>query len=250
MLVNSTDFQQKTALVTGGSRGIGREVVKLLVKNKTNVVFTYNKSIQEAKSLIEEFSEYDVFVKGVPCDFSKKEEIDHLLNTVSNISPKIHFLVNNAGTNIDKPFFQMEDDEWDNVIQVNLNSTAYLTRKLLRTILVQQGSIVNIASISGIIGTVGQVNYTAAKAGIIGFTKALSREIGSFGVRVNCVAPGYINTDMLNSIPHSKKESAKKQISLNRLGEKEEVAKTILFFLSSNASYITGQTLTVDGGLI
>ncbi|MCM3399716.1 MULTISPECIES: SDR family NAD(P)-dependent oxidoreductase [Oceanobacillus] len=250
MKVNTDEYQKKTALVTGGSKGIGREVVKLLAKNNINVIFTYNKNYKAAYALMEELKDCNVFITGIPCDLNNQSEIDHLVTTILYTYPNLHFLVNNAGTNIDKPFSQIKDDDWHNVIQVNLNATAYLTQKLLRRILIQQGSVVNVTSISGITGAIGQTNYSAAKAGIIGFTRSLAKEVGTFNVRVNCVAPGYIETEMLDSVPSTNIKRIKKQTALKRLGNKKEIAETILFLLSDKASYITGQTLIVDGGLI
>jgi 3-oxoacyl-[acyl-carrier protein] reductase len=244
------DFTNKTALVTGGSRGIGRAIVKQLVKNGTNVIFTFNSGEEQAESLVEELREEDIFLKAWKCNMEEKEDVDNLIQFLSSLPKKIDFLINNAGFNMDQLFLNMKDDEWEKVLQVNLTASSYLTRKLLRTLLVQKGVIVNISSISGLVGTMGQVNYSAAKAGMIGLTKALSKEVGRLGVRVNCVAPGYVNTDMINEIPLDKLNTIQKQIPLNRIGEPEDVADVVVYLLSSNSSYITGQVITVDGGLI
>ncbi|SDN47669.1 3-oxoacyl-[acyl-carrier protein] reductase [Fictibacillus solisalsi] len=249
-MFNLRDFANKTALVTGGSRGIGREIVTQLVKNKANVIFTYNNGIEQAESLLAELKNEDVVLKAIQCNLEKKRELDRLIDYLSSHPTKIDFLINNAGFTMDQPFLKMKDEEWEKVLQVNLTATSYLTRKLLRTLLVQKGAIVNITSISGLIGTKGQVNYSASKAGIIGLTKALAREVGRLGVRVNCIAPGYIKTDMISGVPKDKWNKIQKDIPLNRIGEPEDVAHMALYLLSSYASYITGQVITIDGGLI
>ncbi|MCK6259440.1 3-oxoacyl-ACP reductase FabG [Fictibacillus sp. KIGAM418] len=245
-----TDLVNKTALVTGGSRGIGREIVTQLVKNKINVIFTYNNGVDQAEALVDELKNEGVVLRAIRCNLEEKSDLDHLIDFLSELPMKLDFLINNAGFTMDQPFLKMKDEEWEKVLQVNLTAASYLTRRLLRTLLVQKGAIVNITSISGLIGTKGQVNYSASKAGMIGLTKSLSREIGRLGVRVNCVAPGYIKTDMLNGIPKDKWDKIQKEIPLNRIGESEDVAHMVLYLLSSYSSYITGQVITIDGGLI
>ncbi|PFM99763.1 3-oxoacyl-ACP reductase family protein [Bacillus cereus] len=242
------DFKGKKALVTGGARGIGRAIVTDLVQAGAKVVFTYSVSYEAAEKLVKELgSEYVIPIK---CDFSSPEEIQNLINQLREHDiKKLDFLVNNVGTIKDSFLHKMTFEDWHYVMKVNLNSLFLLTKQLILPLAYTKGSIVNISSIAGITGNAGQSNYAASKAGMIGFTKSLSKELGGLGIRINAVAPGYIETDMIKEISPTKLEQYKEAIPLKRIGDPFELSKTILFLLSDAASYITGQVIVVDGGL-
>ncbi len=183
-------------------------------------------------------------VHSIQCDFSKKEELRSLIETLRGES--IKYLINNAGILRDNLFFNMKEDEWEDVLQVNLNSLYYLTQGLIKSISLQRGAIVNVSSVSGIYGTVGQVNYSTTKAGIIGFTKSLAKEVGRLGVRVNAVAPGYIETEMIEEV---QQRIDKRCIPLRRIGRVDDVSLATLFLMSDASRYITGEVIQVSGGI-
>ncbi|WP_053217795.1 3-oxoacyl-ACP reductase FabG [Virgibacillus senegalensis] len=238
------DFEGEKVFVTGGSRGIGRQIVKDLAEAKADVVFTYNKSTNEAEKVVKECHSLGGSVHSIQCDFSKKEELRSLIETLRGES--IKYLINNAGILRDNLFFNMKEDEWEDVLQVNLNSLYYLTQGLIKSISLQRGAIVNVSSVSGIYGTVGQVNYSTTKAGIIGFTKSLAKEVGRLGVRVNAVAPGYIETEMIEEV---QQRIDKRCIPLRRIGRVDDVSLATLFLMSDASRYITGEVIQVSGGI-
>jgi 3-oxoacyl-[acyl-carrier protein] reductase len=247
------NFAGKTALVTGGSRGIGRSIVQQLALAGARVIFTYAHDKKAAGSVIRECNKVhqQPQVTAFRCNFNSKAQIAELLEHVrTTFETPIDHVINNAGITLDAPFYAMPEEKWDQVLRVNLNALFYINKELVKSLAVSRGSIVNISSVSGIAGTVGQVHYSAAKAGVIGFTKALARETGSLGIRVNAVAPGYIDTEMIDDIPAVKRNKLCTSISMRRLGKPSEVADAVMFLLSDKASYITGQTLIIDGGLI
>ncbi|UFJ42432.1 3-oxoacyl-ACP reductase FabG [Brevibacillus humidisoli] len=243
------DFTGKKVLVTGGSRGIGRACVRQLVEAGADVVFTYANNREAADSLVRESASLPGSAEAVRVDFRLPEEVG---SQVEQLLRRHAFdaLVNNAGLLRDAPAYRMDLEEWDEVMQVNLHALFAVTRRLIRPLSLVNGTIVNIASVAGIAGTPGQVNYVASKAGVIGLTRALAREVGPLGVRVNAVAPGYVDTDMMASIPEQRRRSLKNGISLRRIGQPDEIACAVLFLLSDEASYITGQVLVADGGLL
>ncbi|WP_170833713.1 SDR family oxidoreductase [Bacillus sp. 166amftsu] len=243
------NFANQKALVTGGARGIGREIVKKLSQSGCKVFFTYNKSDKLAESLIKECSNYKGEIKPFHCDYSNLKSIDSLYEKLQS-EGRIDFLINNAGITKDNPLFKMDTNDISSILQINLIAPIYLCKKFMRQLLVSKGSVVNVSSVSGITGAVGQTNYASSKGGLIAFSKSLAKELGRGGVRVNTVAPGYIETDMTSSFDEGEIKQLCNSISLNRFGNAEEVASIVLFLLSNESSYITGQTIVIDGGLI
>jgi 3-oxoacyl-[acyl-carrier protein] reductase len=245
------DLKNKTYIITGGSRGIGKAVVEQLATSGANVFFTYNKSKNEAEDLAHSLN---TLRKGKiltgHLDISKGEAVDQFIEIVGKELGDINGLVNNAGITSDKSLTFMEADSWHSVIDTNLNSLYYLTRAVVKKMIFQgEGKIVNISSVAGIKGSVGQTNYSAAKAGIIGFTKSLALELARFNIQANVVAPGLIDTNMVELMNEKQVKKITSQIPLNRAGTPEEVSNAILFLLSSASNYITGHTLVIDGGL-
>ena len=240
----------KYALVTGGSRGLGRAVCLKLAAQGWPVVINYQsnaEAAEETKRLIEEQGGQAELLRF---DVSKKEEVEAALDQweASHEADYIAVLVNNAGIRRDNVMFMMSDDEWHNVLDTSLNGFFYITRRLLKHMMPRRrgGRIVNMASLSGLKGMAGQTNYSAAKAALIGATKALAQEVAPRGVTVNAVAPGFIETDMTRDLPQ---EELKKLIPVGRFGRPEEVAATVAFLVSEDAAYITGEVISVNGGL-
>lgn len=238
----------KVALVTGGSRGIGRAIVERLASEGAIVYFTYRSAQAQAEEVERKFPGQ---VFGVQADVRDTARMDQLLRQILDQHPTIHILVHNAGIARDNLLLRMKDEEWNEVLEVNLHAVFRLTRLALKPMLrARTGSIILISSIIGLMGNAGQINYATAKAGMLGFARSLAREVGSRNIRVNVVAPGFIETDMTASIPQEVREAFRKQIALGRLGKPEEVASVVSFLASDEASYITGQVLTVCGGYL
>ena len=240
----------KYALVTGGSRGLGRAVSLKLAAMNWPVIINYQSNLaaaEETKQLIEEQGGQ---AELLPFDVSKKEEVEAALDQWEAAHPEdyIAVLVNNAGIRRDNVMFMMSDDEWHNVVDTSLNGFFYITRRLLKHMMPRRrgGRIVNMASLSGLKGMAGQTNYSAAKAALIGATKALAQEVAARGVTVNAVAPGFIDTDMTKDLPQ---EELKQMIPVGRFGRPEEVAAAVAFLVSEDAAYITGEVISVNGGL-
>ncbi len=238
------------ALVTGGSRGIGRAIVEELARNGWKVAFTYLGRREAADSLLSELADGDRFhaMQADVRDFERSGEV--VAETQSLLGP-IDLLVNNAGVRRDEPLYRMSPEAWDLVIDTNLKGTFNYCRSVaLDMVKRQSGSIVNVVSVSGILGLAGQANYAASKAGVIGLTKSLSREVARFSVRVNAVAPGFIQTDMLEGIPETTLKKLYAQIPSGRPGTPRQVAGVVRFLAGPEAEYITGQVLPVDGGMV
>ncbi|PIU39924.1 MAG: 3-oxoacyl-[acyl-carrier-protein] reductase [Candidatus Omnitrophica bacterium CG07_land_8_20_14_0_80_50_8] len=245
-----SNLAEKTAIVTGGARGIGRAIVLELAKHKVNVAFSFHSSESKANELVKEIEQSNGKAIAVRADVRDQKSSKLFLEETKKAFGKVHFLVNNAGILKDKTLMMMSEEDWKDVIDTNLGGTFNLTRLLITHFLKEKsGVIVNISSTAGLMGSAGQTNYSASKAGIIGFTKALAREVSPYGIRVNAVAPGFIDTDMVKTIPPDKLKEAQNWIPMRRIGLPEEAAKAVVFLLSDEASYITGHVLPVDGGL-
>ncbi len=239
------DSKTKEILITGSSRGIGKATAKLLAKQGYNIVLHCNKNIDKAKSVQEEIGENSRILQF---DISNREQTTEILTNDIAENGVYFGLVLNAGITKDNVFPAMEDDEWDSVINTNLNGFYNVVKPLILPMIQsrQKGRIVTLSSVSGLSGNRGQVNYSASKAGIIGATKALSLEVAKRGITVNCVAPGVIESDMTEDLP---KDKVLDMIPMKRFGTAEEVANVIEFLISEKASYITGQVISVNGGL-
>jgi 3-oxoacyl-[acyl-carrier protein] reductase len=240
----------KYTLVTGGSRGIGRAICVELAKMGQPVIINYQSNVaaaEETKALIESACGT---AELLPFNVANEEEVDQALNTWESNHPDdyISVLVNNAGVRHDNVMFMMSDEEWNDVLCITLNGFFFLTRRLLKHMMPRKrgGRIINISSLSGAKGLPGQANYSAAKAGLIGATKALAQEVAARGVTVNAVAPGFIETDMTKDLPE---EELRKTIPMNRFGKPEEVAAVVAFLASEQAGYITGEVIHINGGL-
>jgi 3-oxoacyl-[acyl-carrier protein] reductase len=239
--VSFCSLEGKTALVTGGSRGIGRAVALELARAGATVVVGYRSEAGEAEAVASEIGG-----RAVQADVSDPEQAKALVDEAGEID----VLVNNAGTTRDGVLARMLDEDWRTVLETNLSSTFYTCRAAARGMMKRRGgAIVNVSSIVGVHGNWGQTNYAASKAGIIGFTKSLARELGSRGVRANVVAPGYVKTALTEAIPEDAREAMLANTPLGRLGDPENVAAAVRFLVSDEASFITGEVLLVDGGL-
>lgn len=241
---------QRVALVTGASRGIGRAVALALARQGAAVAVNYARSgaaAAEVVAAIEAAGGRGLAVQG---DVGDAAEAERVVAEVERALGPVSILVNNAGIVRDTLLLRMKDEDWDDVLRTNLTGAFRVTRLVLRGMVRQRwGRIVNVASVAGLVGNPGQANYSAAKAGLVGFTKALAREVGSRGVTVNAVAPGFIDTDMTRGLPDVVRRRALEQIPLGRFGTPEDVAAAVAFLASDAAAYITGQTIVVDGGL-
>lgn len=243
-------LKEKVALITGGGRGIGRAISLALAQEGTKVCVNYFHNKDTAEEVVKRIKENGGEAISYRTDVSKLEEVNRMVEEVNKKFGGIDILINNAGLNIDKYLMIMNEKEWDKVIDVNLKGTFNCSKAISRVMISQRsGNIVNLASISAISGTAGQTNYSAAKGGIISFTKSLARELAPFGIRVNALAPGLIDTEMVKQMPKEMLDRVLKITPLKRVGTPEEVAKVVTFLVSKEANYITGQVIKIDGGL-
>jgi 3-oxoacyl-[acyl-carrier protein] reductase len=243
-------LKNKNAIVTGGTRGIGKAIVFELASNGCNVVFTYQSSVEAAKIVENEAEKYGVKIIGFQADALYFVNAEKTVNFTLEKLGGLDILVNNAGITKDNLLLRMSEEDFDKVISTNLKSVFNYTKAACKHMLGKRyGRIINLSSVLGIIGNAGQANYAAAKAGIIGFTKSAAKEFASKNINVNAVAPGYISTDMTNKLNDKQKEAIINIIPLKRVGTPEDVAKVVCFLASSDADYLTGQIIAVDGGL-
>ncbi len=240
----------KVAVVTGASRGIGQEIAKTLAAQGATVIVNYNGSAKKAAETIQEIETMGGKAEAVQCDVSDFDKAKELLDYVIKTYGHVDILVNNAGITRDNLMMRMSEEDFDTVISTNLKGAFNCIRHVARQMLKQKsGRIINISSVSGVLGNAGQINYAASKAGIIGMTKSAARELASRGITVNAIAPGFINTEMTAVLPETVKEGAVAQIPMKVFGETKDVAEAAAFLASDKARYITGQVLCVDGGM-
>lgn len=240
----------KVAVVTGASRGIGREIALYLAKEGAKVVVNYSGSEQKALQVVDEINSMGTNAIAVQANISNVDSVANLMDTAIKEFGSIDILVNNAGITRDNLIMRMKEDEWDDVINTNLKGVFLCTKAVTRQMMKQRsGRIINISSVVGVLGNAGQANYVAAKAGVIGLTKTTARELASRNILVNAIAPGFITTEMTDSLPEDLKNAMLSQIPLSKLGQPEDIAKAVVFLASDDASYMTGQTLHIDGGM-
>jgi len=242
-------LNEKLVLVTGASRGIGRAIALKLGAAGATVIGTAT-SDEGAANISKIFTENNILGKGMRLNVTDNEQISDLLKNITADYGSVDILINNAGITRDNILVRMKEDEWDDIINTNLSSVYKMSKSVLRGMIKKRsGRIISITSVVGSMGNAGQSNYAAAKAGIMGFTKSLAREVGVRGITVNAIAPGFIKTDMTDALPDAQKEALASQIPLGRLGTVDEIAQSVLFLAGESGSYITAQTLHVNGGM-
>lgn len=242
-------LENEIALVTGASRGIGQAIALELIEQGATVIGTAT-SDKGAQAITDYIKNANGKGVGMVLDVTSQQSIDDVINNIEEQFASPSILVNNAGITRDNLLMRMKDDEWDAIMQTNLTSLFRVSRACLRAMMkARKGRIISIASVVGVSGNAGQTNYGAAKAGVIGFSKSLAREVGTRGITVNVVAPGFIDTDMTRALPEAQKEALLGQIPMSRLGDPAEIAKAVGFLASDGAGYITGETIHVNGGM-
>lgn len=250
--MSNENLNNKVAVITGSSRGIGAAIALKLAQDGADIVLNYNSdsSKKYIEELIRKIKEYNREVIAVQADVSKIDEAKNIINEALEEFSKIDILVNNAGINSDNLLLRMSEDDWDKVMNVNLKGVFNCTKAAIRSMMKKrQGKIINLTSVVGIRGNAGQANYSASKAGVIGFTKSIARELAGRNITANAVAPGFITTDMTDDIPENSKEELIDEIPLSRIGKGEDVAELVSFLASDRSNYITGQVINVDGGM-
>jgi 3-oxoacyl-[acyl-carrier protein] reductase len=247
----SKPLEGKVAIVTGASRGIGRAIALELARRGAQVVINYNQSAKAAAEVVAAIEAAGSEATAIQADVSDFAQAGKLIQAGLEAFGQIDILVNNAGTTRDQLLMLMKEQDWDDVLRINLKSIFNCCKAVARPMVRRrQGRIINITSVSGIAGQGGQTNYAASKAGIIGFTKSLAKELGPRSITVNCVAPGFVPTDLTADLPEDLLQQAIEVTPLRRMGQPEEIAYAVAFLASDEASFITGETLTVDGGLV
>ena len=246
--MSSQDLSGKIALVTGASRGIGAAIADTLAQAGATVVGTAT-SDSGAAAIGERLAQWNG--QGKALNAAEADGIENLIADIEKEFGKLDILVNNAGITRDNLLMRMKEEEWDEIMQVNLKSVFRASKAVLRAMMKQRsGRIINITSVVGAMGNAGQANYAAAKAGLMGFAKSMAREVGSRGITVNCIAPGFIDTDMTRALPEEVRKTFEAQTALGRFGDAQDIADAVLFLASDQAKYITGQTLHVNGGML
>ncbi|WP_312139093.1 3-oxoacyl-[acyl-carrier-protein] reductase [Sphingobacterium sp.] len=241
----------KTALVTGASKGIGRKIAEVFAQHGANVAFTYLSSVEKGQALEQELQAFGTQVKGYRSDASKFDEAEKLINDIVADFGALDIVVNNAGITKDGLLMRMTEENWDDVININLKSVFNVSKAASKVMMkARKGSIINMSSVVGVQGNAGQANYAASKAGIIGFSKSLAKELGSRNIRTNVIAPGFIRTEMTDVLDPKVVEGWEANIPLKRAGEPEDVANACVFLASDLSAYVTGQVIPVDGGML
>ena len=244
------DLSDKIALVTGASRGIGQSISMILAQNGAHVVCV-SRNVNDVQSVADKITHQKFNASAASCDISDSNNVTELVKDIIEKHGRIDILINNAGITRDNLLMRMSEDDWNEVVNVNLKAAFTAIKAASRSMIKQRsGRIINISSVVGLIGNAGQVNYAASKAGLIGMTKSVAREFASRGITANCIAPGYVETEMTNKLTDKVKSSLNEQIPLGRIGNVEDIAYAVAFLASDEASYITGQTLAVDGGIV
>jgi 3-oxoacyl-[acyl-carrier protein] reductase len=244
-------LENKVAIVTGASRGIGKAIAKRFAEQGANVAFTYLSSVEKGQALEAELAAYGIKAKGYRSDASDYAAAEQLITDVVADFGTVDILINNAGITRDTLLMRMSEEQWDEVLRVNLKSVFNLTKAATKPMMrAKSGSIINITSVVGLMGNAGQANYSASKAGILGFTKSVAKELGSRNIRSNAIAPGFIETEMTGELNEKALEDWLKNIPLKRAGQGEEVADACVYLGSDMSKYITGQVLQVDGGML
>ena len=244
-------MEGRVALVTGGGRGIGRAIVTRLAEGGAKVAISYRANDAAAEETANRVRETGAECELFKGDVATPEDVEALVKGIGEAFGSVEILVNNAGTTRDNILLRMKDAEFDDVLATNLKGTYLCTRAVLRGMVrARWGRIVNVSSVVGLLGNAGQANYAASKAGIIGFTKSVAREVAGRGITANAVAPGYVETELTGSLPESIKEQILGQVPVGRFGEPEEVAEVVAFLVGERAAYVTGQTIAVDGGMV
>ena len=245
-----SDIEGRSALVTGASKGIGRAVALRLAEKGVRVAVNFNTSADAAEQVASAVREMGVEAMTVHADVGRLDQVGEMIESVNDAWGQVDILVNNAGIIDDTLMVRMSDEQWGSVLSTNLNGTFYCTRAVLRTMLRRRwGRIISIGSVVGLRGNAGQVNYAASKAGIVGFTKALAKEVATRGITVNTVTPGYISTDTVDVLPQRLKDKILTWIPQGHFGEVDDVAHLVAYLAGANAKYVTGQVISVDGGL-